>query len=112
MDRSIGKARVSRKQRLGEAARKAKPARASGRGRVPRVVKVRGVSLPVPANDTQVAPPGELLMDEAALEGDALTAAIDAPSEETSASEPGAEASVDLEAAEDTSADEEDSEPD
>ena len=50
MNRSMGKARSSRKQRL-EGVRKAKPAR-PGRGRLPRIVKARGAAVPVPANDT------------------------------------------------------------
>jgi RNA polymerase primary sigma factor len=47
-----GKARSTRKHRLGESERKAKAARPSGRGRLTRVVKARGGKLPVPANDT------------------------------------------------------------
>ena len=49
MNRSMGKARSSRKQRL-DGAHKGRPARPGGR--VPRVVKARGAAVPVPANDT------------------------------------------------------------
>jgi RNA polymerase primary sigma factor len=63
MNRSMGKARSSRKQRL-DGARKGRPARPSGR--LTRIVKARGAALPVPANDTAlefrdnlaVRPPG------------------------------------------------------
>ena len=49
MNRSMGKARSSRKQRL-DGARKGRPARPGGR--VPRIVKARGAAVAVPANDT------------------------------------------------------------
>jgi RNA polymerase primary sigma factor len=49
MNRSMGKARSSRKQRL-EGARKGRPARSNGR--VSRIVKARGAAVAVPANDT------------------------------------------------------------
>ena len=49
MNRSMGKARSSRKQRL-DGARKGRPARPGNR--VPRIVKARGAAVAVPANDT------------------------------------------------------------
>jgi RNA polymerase primary sigma factor len=49
MNRSMGKARSSRKQRL-DGARKGRPARANNR--VSRIVKARGAAVAVPANDT------------------------------------------------------------
>jgi RNA polymerase primary sigma factor len=52
MDARGGKARSSRKARLNDTERKAKAARPAGRGRLPRVVKARGVRVPAPANDT------------------------------------------------------------
>ena len=49
MNRSMGKARSSRKQRL-DGARKGRAARPGNR--VPRIVKARGAAVAVPANDT------------------------------------------------------------
>jgi RNA polymerase primary sigma factor len=49
MNRSMGKARSSRKQRL-DGARKGRPARPNSR--VSRIVKARGAAVAVPANDT------------------------------------------------------------
>jgi RNA polymerase primary sigma factor len=67
--------------------RKAKPARPSGRARLPRVVKARGSAVPVPANDTELAPPqhGQLhdglhdrLIDETGLTLPAADVAVGA----------------------------------
>jgi len=75
-------------------------------------VKVRGVTLPVPANDTQVAPPGDLLMDDAVLEGDALTVTVDPPSEEAVNSAAVSDTAMDLEVADDASTEGDDVETD
>src|SRR5437868_14434776 len=91
MDRSMGKARASRKQRLGEAARMAKPARAGGRGRTQWIVKARGSVVPVPANDTEVVQPNEILLEEAALATELLAAAMDMRAEETAGATEAAE---------------------
>src|SRR5437868_1014625 len=115
MDRSLGKARASRKQRLGEAVRKAKPARPSGgRGRVPRVVKSRGSTVPVPANDTELTPPQEILIEDVALESEVMVPGMDVSAEDAATIREGAAspAVIDLESGEDVSAEAEDTETD
>src|SRR5215831_5946964 len=71
MDARAGKGRSStRKARLGDAERKGKAARPSGRGRVARVVKARG-RVAAPANDTlpvDAELPAGALPEEATLE--------------------------------------------
>jgi len=103
MDRSTGKARASRKQRLGEAARKAKPARPGGRGRVQRIVKARGSAVSIPANDTEVVPPTEALLEDAALESEALVTGMDMPPEDATGPSSTPE-TAELEPADDVSA--------
>src|ERR1051326_8060912 len=109
MDRSMGKDRASRKQRLGEAARKAKPARAGGRGRIQRIVKARGSVVPVPANDTEVVQPNEMLLEEAALDTEVLAAGMDMPAEEAAGASAATD-SVELEPADDVSSEADDTE--
>jgi len=113
----MGKARASRKQRLGDTVRKAKPARSSGgRARVPRVVKARGsTTVPVPANDTEIAPPQEILIEDAALESEAMVQGMDVSADDAATiSESGrADAGViDLESADEVTAEADDSEGD
>src|SRR5215831_1088971 len=103
MDARVVKGRSTRKARLGDAERKAKAARLTGRGRLPRVVKARG-RVPAPANDTL---PSETdltagpLPDEATIEP-GLTV-----TEETAAAElieePSVEEAAELASSEETS---------
>jgi RNA polymerase primary sigma factor len=99
MNRSMGKARSSRKQRL-EGAHKGRAARPSGR--VPRVVKARGAAaVPVPANDTALdlrRPDPELA--ETVASPELLGAPLDAESgEEHALLAPGAGVPEELEIA-------------
>ena len=68
MNRSMGKARSSRKQRL-DGARKGRAARPGNR--VPRIVKARGAAVAVPANDTAL----EVRVDAEMVPANAVTPA-------------------------------------
>ena len=68
MNRSMGKARSSRKQRL-DGARKGRAARPGNR--VPRIVKARGAAVAVPANDTAL----EVRVDPEMVPANAVTPA-------------------------------------
>jgi RNA polymerase primary sigma factor len=82
MDRNEGKARSTRKHRLGETMRKAKAARPAGRGRVTRVIKTRGGSIPTPANDTVPSPVVGLEATETGLAPEILGGEHDVASED------------------------------